>query len=55
MSEADAIAALDALDVEGVPQRQFRNQIDDYMFALSQRAAAEGKTIRFIGFNNSSA
>ena len=55
MSEADAIAALDALDVEGVPQRQFRNQIDDYMFELSQRAAAEGKTIRFIGFNNSSA
>ena len=55
MSEADAIATLDALDVEGVPQRQFRNQIDDYMFELSQRAAAEGKTIRFIGFNNSSA
>lgn len=55
MSEADAIAALDALDVEGVPQRQFRNQIDDYMFALSQRAAAEGKTLRFVGFNNSSA
>ena len=55
MSEADAIAALDALDVEGVPQRQFRNQIDDYMFELSRRAAAEGKTIRFIGFNNSSA
>lgn len=55
MSETDAIAALDALDVDGVPQRQFRNQIDDYMFALSQRAAAEGKTIRFIGFNNSSA
>ena len=55
MSEADAIAALDALDVKGVPQRQFRNQIDDYMFELSRRAAAEGKTIRFIGFNNSSA
>ena len=55
MSEADAIAALDAIDVEGVPQRQFRNQIDDYMFELSQRAAAEDKTIRFIGFNNSSA
>lgn len=55
MSEADAIAALEAIDYEGVSQREFRNQLDDYMYNLAQQAAAEGKTIRFIGFNNSSA
>lgn len=55
MSEADAIAALDAIDYKGVSQREFRNQLDNYMYNLAQQAAAEGKTIRFIGFNNSSA
>lgn len=55
MSEADAIAALEAIDYEGVSQREFRNQLDNYMYNLAQQAAAEGKTIRFIGFNNSSA
>ena len=55
MSEADAIAALEAIDYEGVSQREFRNQLDNYMYNLAQQAAAEGKTVRFIGFNNSSA
>ena len=55
MSEADAIAALEAIDYKGVSQREFRNQLDNYMYNLAQQAAAEGKTIRFIGFNNSSA
>lgn len=55
VSEADAVAALDAIEYKGVSQRAFRDQIDSYMAELSRRAAEEGKTVRFIGFNNSSA